>query len=115
MSLCWLRQSSRAVATVLLLVFMCQLPHLRQDDDLCAPAAPEAHDESKHVFTTAAGPDHPNHCAICHWTRSVRPTFSSGSEVIVGLDARGDLFAASSRILRDRSADRLPPRAPPAL
>ena len=55
MPLAWLRRSSRAVAALVLLVSMWQLPHRGQDDDICAPAQNEAHDESKHVFTTASG------------------------------------------------------------
>ena len=55
MPLAWLRRSSRAVAALVLLVSMWQLPHRGQDDDICAPAQNEAHDESKHVFTTVSG------------------------------------------------------------
>src|SRR5215203_3866826 len=71
MALAWLRRSSRAVAAVVLLVSMWQMPHLGQDDDICAPAQAEAHDESKHVFTTATAAAGQEHCAICHWVRSM--------------------------------------------
>ena len=71
MALAWLRRSSRAVAAFLLLVSMWQMPHLGQDDDVCAPAQAEAHDESKHVFTTPTAAADQEHCAICHWMRSM--------------------------------------------
>ena len=93
---------------------MWQLPHRSQDDDLCAPAA-EAHDESKHIFTAPEAAGHQDHCAICHWTRWMKPVFAAGTAVAIGQDAASDLAPVDACLLRDPSTDRLPARAPPAL
>ena len=115
MKLGWLRRSSRAIAAILLLTSMLQLPHRSQDDEICTPGDPVSHDESRHAFTPETSVPPPTHCAICHWTRWVKPVFSSGSAVTLGLDLRGAVSAPSALLLRDPSADRLPPRGPPAL
>ena len=114
MRLAWLRRSSRAVAVFLLLTSLWQLPHRAQDDEICAPGAAEHHDESKHVFTTADALTHPDHCAICHWLRSLNPVFSSGAAVAVPLVPGGRLASAGTRDVADSRGDRLPARAPPA-
>jgi hypothetical protein len=113
MSSSWLRRSSRVVAAILLLAAFCQLPHRSQNDEFCAPT-PEAHDESKHVFTTVAEADHADHCAICHWTRWLKPVFASGSVAPVTCDAGANLAASTEFPRRDPSTDQLPPRAPPS-
>jgi hypothetical protein len=108
----WLRRSSRIVAALLLLTSLWQLPHRWQDDEVCAPVA-EAHDESKHVFTAPTAAGHAEHCAVCHWTRWVKPVFAAtaagsgvnGSGAALAPQAAGDL--------RDPASDRLPPRGPP--
>ena len=115
MVLAWLRRSSRAVAAVILLVSMWQLPHRAEDDEICAPAPAEAHDESKHVFTTVGGSDHQQHCAVCHWLRSIKP--ASGARALTAIPAQSDsrFCALVSRSLRDPGANRVPARAPPVL
>jgi hypothetical protein len=111
----WIRRWSRAIAAVLLLTSMLQFPHRSQDDEICSPADAVSHDASKHVFTAPTPVPQPVHCAICHWTRWVKPVFSSGPAVTLGLDLASDLAAGTAGLLRDVSADRLPPRGPPAL
>ena len=114
MSLGWLRRSSRAVAAIVLLASMWQLPHRLQDDEICAPAAAEAHDESKHVYTAPSHAADQDHCAICHWTRWMKPVFSSAA-LPRGVDDGGTHFLLSTGdVCRDPSADQLPPRAPPS-
>ena len=108
-----MHRSSRAVAVVLLLASMCQLSHLSAGDEFCA-AVPEAHDESKHVFTGVATADHDEHCAICHWTRWLKPAFTSTPTSPATCDAGGDLAASAAFSRRDPSLDHLPPRAPPS-
>jgi hypothetical protein len=115
MSLERIRRSSRVVAAILLLTSMLQFPHPSLDDEACSPSAAERHDESKHVFTSVTPTSHPDHCAICHWTRWMNPAFSSGPSVIVGVNSRSELATLDAGVLRDRSTDLLPPRAPPVL
>ncbi|MBA3640193.1 MAG: hypothetical protein M3541_09490 [Acidobacteriota bacterium] len=114
MTLAWLRRSSRAVAALLLLVSMWQLPHRAEDDEICAPGSAEAHDESKHVFTPVGDTAHPDHCAICHWLRSLNPGFSATSSPVAPADAGSRLAARASGARRDPGADCLPARAPPS-
>lgn len=113
MSLRLLRQSSRAIAAVLLLTSFVQLPHPSRNDDFCLPG-PEAHDESKHVFTTVDEAGHPEHCAICHWTRLLNPEFSSGPVTPVRADASSALIGSASFTWLDPALTHLPPRAPPS-
>jgi hypothetical protein len=115
MRLGWIRRSSRLIAAILLVTSMLQFPHPSLDDDVCSPTAAEEHDESKHVFTSPGQSPEPDHCAICHWLRWMNPVFSPGPSVIVDLNVRGELAAATVSGLRVPSHDRLPPRAPPAL
>ena len=115
MALAWLRRSSRVVAAVILLASLWQLPHQLQDDEVCAPAAAAAHDESKHVFTSPGAVAHQDHCAICHWLRSINPGCAAGAAAVVPKESGSRLAALTSGTLRDVSADRLPARAPPSL
>ena len=108
-----LRRSSRLVATLLLLVSVWQMPHRWQDDDVCLPVA-EAHDESKHVYTAPETAAHEDHCAVCHWTRWLKPVFASTSAAATARNGRGDLLTFAGETIRDPGSDRLPPRAPPA-
>ena len=114
MGLAWLRRSSRLIAAVVLLASMWQLPHRAQDDEICVPAATEAHDESKHVFTAVADYDHRDHCAICHWLRTLKPAYSAGPVATTGADAGLRLAAPASSSLRDPGTGQLPARAPPS-
>jgi len=113
MSLERIRRSSRVVAAILLLASMLQFPHPSFDDEACSPSAAERHDESKHVFTPVTPASHPDHCAICHWTRWMNPAFSPGPSVIVGVNSRSELATLDAAVLRNPSTDLLPPRAPP--
>lgn len=115
MSLAWLRRSSRLVAGLVLLASLWQLPHRAEDDRICAPGAAEAHDESKHVFTAADGAGHQDHCAVCHWLRSIKPGFSSSMLAAVPTDAGRRLIPLTAGGLRDPGSDRRPARAPPSL
>ena len=115
MALAWLRRSSRAVAALVLLVSMWQLPHRAVDDEICAPGGSEAHDESKHVFTGVSETDHPDHCAVCHWLRSIDPGHGQRSLTAVPLATDTRFFALVSGSLRAPDSSRLPARAPPVL
>lgn len=114
MPLAWLRRSSRAVAAIVLLVSMWQMPHRAVDDEICAPGSAEAHDESKHVFTGVSGAGHQEHCAICHWLRSIDPGRGMGALTGVPVPSDARFFAVVSGSLRDPGSSRLPARAPPS-
>jgi hypothetical protein len=113
MSLARLRRSARLVAALLLLVSAVGLPHRSLDDAICSPPGAEAHDESKHVFTASAPAGHPDHCAICHWTRWLNPVLSS-RVASRGPDTGVELASLATLSLRDSATDRLPARAPPS-
>jgi hypothetical protein len=115
MALAWLRRSSRAVAAIVVLVSMWQMPHLGQDDDICAPAQAEAHDESKHVFTTATAAADQEHCAICHWVRSMNLGLRMRELTAVPVASDSRFLALASHSLRDPGNSRIPARAPPVL
>ena len=110
----WLWRSSRLVATLLLLVSVWQMPHRWQDDEVCLPIA-EAHDESKHVYTVPEAAAHEEHCAVCHWTRWLKPLFGSTAALTTASGGRSDLLTFAGETIRDPASDRLPPRAPPAV
>ncbi len=65
---------ARLVAMVLLLAAAAGLPHLPQDDQGCVrPAAEYAGSEpSPHGLRAPGEVGHHDHCAVCHWTRSLR-------------------------------------------
>ena len=115
MLLALLRRSSRAVAACLVLVSLFGLPHRSQDDAACAPLGAESHDESKHVFTAADPVAHEDHCAICHWVRSLKPNFSATGTVRTHLLDGTAVGARAPGVRRDPAADRLPARAPPSV
>ena len=115
MALAWLRRSSRAVAALLLLVSMWQLPHRAEDDEMCAPLTAEAHDESKHVFTSVSDSGDQEHCAVCHWLRSMNPGIGVRGLTAVPVESDNRFCALVSRSLRDPAANRIPARAPPVL
>lgn len=114
MSLARLRRSSRFVAALLLLVSVCGLPHRSEGDDVCLPAV-EEHDQSNHVYTAIAAAEHPQHCAICHWLRWMKPVFSSSVIAAAHIDQGTDLATSTALSLRDPGSDQLPARAPPVL
>ena len=108
-----LRGWTRLVATTLLLVSGWQLPHRSADDQVCLPSS-ESHDESKHVFTPESDAGHADHCAICHWTRWLKPDLSVRAAGIRADEAGDDLIASDPFARRDQSAENLPSRAPPS-
>jgi hypothetical protein len=115
MSLAWLRRSSRAVAAIVLLTSLWQLPHRSQDDEFCLPATAETHDESKHVFTSPTAPAHQDHCAICHWVRWMKPVFAATAMAAANSGPDSELAPLTASLRRDPASDRRPARAPPAL
>jgi hypothetical protein len=112
MSLPRLRRWSRALSVLLLLASVSGVPHLEVDDPACVPVA-EQHDETKHGIRPGA-PHQAEHCAVCHWTRTLR----APKPVLAVWIAQ---FAPSSSVTRERREiphapvlEQMPARAPPA-
>src|SRR4029453_7627652 len=67
-----MRRWARTVALVLL-VASARLPHLGQDDQLCAGVSSGGSSEGSSVLgARSRAPSQPAHWAICHWTRLLR-------------------------------------------
>jgi hypothetical protein len=110
-----MRRWARTVALVLL-VASARLPHLGQDDQLCATLSPGEPSQDSSVAGGGSGaPSQPEHCAICHWTRLLRSPLS-----VVGISPSN--VGPATLVLRDALPahvdpinEHLPARAPPAL
>src|SRR5687767_10705457 len=106
--------STRLVASLLLLVSLWGASHRRLDDAACLPVTAGEHDESKHAFAPVAPAEH-DHCAVCHWMRSVKPAFTSIAASAASLAHAGEIAAASSIAHRAPAGAQLPARAPPTV
>ena len=116
MALRHMRRWSRLVAVVLLLASVGAVPHLTQDDAACANVPAEAygaHQETQHGLS-AAGPEHQDHCALCHWTRSLRSPRTDAAGWSLELAPPTLVHRQSNRAHAAPSLDNLPARAPPA-
>ena len=119
MTLKWFRARAFAIAPVLLAMLAALVvPHVgdshHESDVDFAPLV--AHDESAHRIGNATSDDEeqPLHCAICHWSRSVRPLIqivfrASSTTEAIGL-VLVDAFAAAD----SGRASQPPLRSPPA-
>ena len=108
-----LRGSAKTVSAVLVLLSLWSLPHLSRPD-ICVPAGLEHHDESKHVFTAASQGPHQEHCAVCHWMRSLRPTLAADPYTSTGDESGAAIVALATPSRRSSALTPLPPRGPPA-
>jgi hypothetical protein len=119
--LSWFREWVRPIAGVSLvslvtLTISTALPHA--DDCHGAECGAVAlHDPSGHVVERSkqAG-EHPNHCVVCHWTRSVRPAPET-TGLLVPVDAEDaritvDVFSLPSQTALLRPSLRAPPASP---
>jgi hypothetical protein len=103
---------SRTLAVLLLLAAASGTPHGASDDPACALPAGGSGDSPVASVETVSAADH-DHCAVCHWTRSLR------SPLVAGLLSDMPLAAGAAVppgiIARRVSADlvSLPARAPP--
>jgi hypothetical protein len=110
-----MRRWARTVALVLL-VASARLPHLGQDDQLCAGLTSSGSSQDNSVLGAGSGtPSPPEHCAICHWTRLLRSPLT-----VVGITTTN--VGPATLVLRgaipahvDPVTAHLPARAPPAL
>ena len=74
------RRWSRVVAVILLIAAGRGLPHFAQDDPGCTPGPFQlllAEGGSDHVGGGPARARTPEHCALCHWSRSLRSPLAS--------------------------------------
>ena len=108
-----LRRSVRTVSAVLVVLSLWSLPH-RSQPDICLPAGLEAHDESKHIYTTASQGPHEDHCAVCHWMRTLKPAFASSPHAAIPSGASAAIYLQARGGQMPSALAQLPPRAPPA-
>jgi len=116
MSLGRMRRWARVIAVILLIAAGRGLPHFAQDDPGCAPGLLQADgaDGSTHVIGGAPSAHSKNHCALCHWSRSLRSPLSSLSSWVAQatpptLVARRPVSPAAAVVL-----PAVPARAPPS-
>ena len=109
-----LRRSARTVSAVLVVLSLWSLPH-RSQPDICLPAGLEEHDESKHVYTAASQAAHEDHCAICHWMRTLKPTFASSPYTVNPSGASASITVQARGSQNPSALRQIPPRAPPAI
>ena len=114
MGLAAVRRSSRAIAVCLLIVSIWGFPHRAQGDDACGPLSGAQHDESKHVIGGATPADHDEHCAVCHWLRSLKPGLAGRSASGSNPTLSSPLAAVAGSPHRDPAGGQLPARAPPS-
>lgn len=105
----WLRRA----AIVLLFVSGSSFLHRPQGDDVCLPDGVEAHDESRHVVTADIKAGHGEHCAVCHWMRTLKPAFASRPVWAGSDDRRSPLILTSGLYRQGAALHNLPARAPP--
>ncbi len=108
-----LRRSARTVSAVLVALSLWSLPH-RSQPDICLPSGLEQHDESQHVYTTATQTAHEDHCAVCHWMRTLKPAFASSPHTPHASDTSSAVALQARGSQRPSALAQLPPRAPPA-
>ena len=110
-----MRRRARLVAVALFVATACGLPHLDWDDAACVGGLGvlSPHDASQHAIGATAPEAAEDHCAICHWTRSLRPPLSSigvfAGRAHLALAPRAATLAPLTPVL-----EQLPARAPPA-
>ena len=94
-----------------------RLPHFAADDAACAPVVVTAygeHDESQHALQSATTEAADEHCAICHWTRSLRSPRPSLAGQSAAAAAHGVAHWTGEAEVLTPSLERLPARAPPS-
>jgi hypothetical protein len=117
MALDRLRRWSRVIAVVLLVAAI-RLPHAAVDDAACMPAAIPSygdHDESQHSLQPGPGSQaESEHCAVCHWTRSLRSPRTLLNLGVAELSPPSIVLRLDRAEVLPAVVDNLPARAPPA-
>jgi mono/diheme cytochrome c family protein len=106
-------RASRFVAAFLLFASLLGSPHGRQDDAACIPVSASEHDASKHAVA-AFDAAHPDHCAVCHWLRGLKPSFAAAFGGGGDLSLSDAVAAATATVHRCTSSAPLAARAPPS-
>jgi len=116
MSFLTLRRWSRAVAIVLLIAGLPGLSHLAEDDAACLSADEglARHDETRHGMKAAGSQHQQDHCAICHWSRSLRAPRPATAMLPRQLPVSSPVPLAVESTELTLALDRAPARAPPA-
>jgi hypothetical protein len=117
MTLSGMRRWSRMVAIILLLAAAGGLPHLVQDDSACLASSPQGygpHDESQHGMRAAGAAADRDHCALCHWTRSLRSPLARLGPAAVQLALPSSIYRPPTAAPLAPILDNLPSRAPPS-
>ena len=110
-----MRRWARTVALVLL-VASARLPHLGQDDQLCAGPSSGGSSEASSVLGAGSGaPSQPEHCAICHWTRLLRSPLTVVGISPINVEPPTLVLRGALPAHVDPVHEHLPARAPPAL
>ena len=111
-----LRRWSRAIAVVLLVAAI-RLPHAAVDDAACLPVAIPSygdHDESQHGLQPGSQAE-PEHCAVCHWTRSLRSPRTLLNLGAAEVSPPTTVHGPDQTQARSAVVDNVPARAPPSL
>jgi hypothetical protein len=115
MALDRLRRWSRVIAAVLLVAAI-RLPHAAVDDAACMPAAIPSygdHDESQHSLQPGSQAES-EHCAVCHWTRSLRSPRTLLNLGAAEISPPGIVHRLDRAEVLPAVVENLPARAPPA-
>ena len=107
------RYRSSHVASLLLLLVLWGSPHKQQDDAACLPQLTSEQDASKHALASLDS-THRDHCAICHWVRGLKPSFTASFSGAVQLGHASDVATGRAVAHHAPCEARLPARAPPA-
>ena len=99
----------------LLLVSLWGLPHRADGADTCPPPGGEQHDESKHVFSAEARADGGEHCAVCHWLRTIKHEFADVAAAQVRPQVASGLIPSTSHAGCDGALRQIAARGPPVL
>ena len=111
-----MRRWSRVIAALLLLA-AARLPHVGADDAACLPAAIPAvgeHDESQHGFQAAGTAVEDEHCAVCHWSRTLRTLRATLTVAPAEVTPPAPLHRSDDPAILSASLEHLPARAPPS-
>jgi hypothetical protein len=105
---------SRTIALLLLLVAASGMPHGSADDPACRVPQGEQAGQPSPAIGAETTLDH-EHCAICHWTRSLRSPLVAAVGSDVPLAAGLMILPGIAADRRSPDTDNLPARAPPII